>query len=55
MRQYLACFGQELHETTDRRHCAGMRYVDSMSCGCRKAEEMINFISLIWKVTEFEI
>ena len=35
---YVACFRQELHETVDCRHCAGMRYVNGMMLLVRTTE-----------------
>ena len=38
MCQYVACFGQVLHKTANRRRCAGMHYVDGMMLLVKTAE-----------------
>ena len=38
MRRYVACFGQELHKTANRRRCAGTHYVDGTVLLVKAAE-----------------
>ena len=38
MRRYVACCGQELHKTANRRRCAGTPYVDGMMLLAKTAE-----------------
>ena len=51
MRRYVACFGQELHKTANRRRYAGTHYVDGMMLVVKTAEVWFG-LYLTWKIVD---